>query len=167
MDFPTLETKRLILNQPTESDLEDLSFHLNQTSEFAENTLNIPHPYLEEDGRFWIEEIVNKGFESKTNFTFAIREKENLKLIGGIGIHTDRGFNKAEAGYWLGKDFWNKGYVSEALEEILRFGFEHLNLNKIYATHFPHNPASGNVMQKVGMQQEGVLRQDVLKGNNY
>ena len=74
---------------------------------------------------------------------------------------------KAEIGYWLGKSFWNKGYVSEALQRILQFGFEELHLNKIYASHFPHNPASGKVLQKNGFEFEGILKQEVLKNGQF
>lgn len=162
-NFPTLETERLILNRPTENDLGDLILHLNSDNVFSENTLNIPFPYQNENAEFWIHELVNKGFEEKKNFTFAIREKENPKLIGAIGIHLDKLHLKAEIGYWIGKDFWNKGFVTEAVREIIRFGFQDLGLNKIYATHFPHNPASGKIMQNCGMKLEATLKQEYFK----
>lgn len=162
-NFPTLETERLILNRPTENDLGDLILHLNSDNVFSENTLNIPFPYQNENAEFWIHELVNKGFEEKKNFTFAIREKENPKLIGAIGIHLDKVHLKAEIGYWIGKEFWNKGFVSEAVREIIRFGFQDLGLNKIYATHFPHNPASGKIMQNCGMKLEATLKQEYFK----
>ena len=166
MNFPTLKTKRLILNHPTENDLEDLIQHLNSDKVFSENTLNIPFPYQKPHAEFFLNELVNKGFEEKTNFTFAIREKENPQLIGAIGIHLDKNHQKAEIGYWLGKEFWNKGYISESLLEILKFAFQELKLNKIYATHFPHNPASGRIMQKCGMNLEAVLKQEYFKNGN-
>ena len=162
-NFPTLETERLILNRPTENDLGDLILHLNSDNVFSENTLNIPFPYQNENAEFWIHELVNKGFEEKKNFTFAIREKENPKLIGAIGIHLDKVHLKAEIGYWIGKEFWNKGFVTEAVREIIRFGFQDLGLNKIYATHFPHNPASGKIMQNCGMKLEATLKQEYFK----
>ncbi len=166
-EFPTLTTQRLILNLPKENDLEDIVLQLNITSEFSENTLNIPFPYKKEDAEFWIKEIVRRGFENETNYTFAIRNIESLKLIGGIGIHTDRKHQKAEVGYWLGKDFWNKGYVSESLKAIIKFGFLNLGLNKIYATHYPHNPASGKVMQKCGMRKEAEMKQEFFKNGKF
>ena len=74
--------------------------------------------------------------------------------MGLIGIHHwDKANQKAEIGYWLGKEFWNKGYVTEAMAEVLAFGFKVLNLNKMFANFFPHNPASGRVMEKSGMRQ--------------
>ncbi len=56
---------------------------------------------------------------------------------------------------------------TEATRAIIRFGFEALGYNRIYAYHFVGNPASGRVMQKAGMKKEGVLRQEVRKGDVF
>ena len=88
--------------------------------------------------------------------------------MGLIGIHHwDKTNQKAEIGYWLGKEFWNKGYVTEAMAEVLAFGFKVLNLNKMFANFFPHNPASGRVMEKSGMKQEAVLKQEIYKNGKF
>lgn len=165
-NLPILSTERLILSQPIISDLEDVVYQMNSTSEISENTLTLPFPYKEEHAHFWFK-MAEEGFEKKDAFIFGIREKENLKLIGGIGLHLDLGNNKAEVGYWLGKSFWNKGYASEALQKVLKFGFEELNLNKIYASHFLHNPNSGRVLEKNGLEFEAVLKQEILKNGKY
>jgi RimJ/RimL family protein N-acetyltransferase len=165
-NLPTLSTARLVLSLPTVSDLEGIIFHDNSTSEIAENTINFPYPYEEKHAHFWLK-MAEEGFAKKDAYIFVIREKENLKLIGAIGLHLDFANRKAEIGYWLGKSFWNKGYVSEALQKIVEFGFEELHLNKIYASHFPHNPASGKVLQKNGFEFEGILKQEVLKNGQF
>ena len=165
-NFPTLSTARLVLSLPTISDLEDIIFHANSTSEIAENTITFPYPYEEKHAHFWLK-IAEEGFAKKDAYIFAIREKENLKLIGAIGLHLDLANRKAEIGYWLGKSFWNKGYVSEALQKVLKFGFEELKLNKIYASHFLHNPASGKVLEKNGFVFEAELKQEILKNGKY
>ncbi len=165
-NFPQLSTSRLVLSQPLVADKENIVLQMNSTSEIAENTLTIPFPYAEENAKTWLK-MAEEGFARKDTFVFAIREKENLKLIGGIGLHLDLSNNKAEVGYWLGKSFWNLGYVSEALKEILKFGFTELKLNKIYASHFLHNPASGKVLLKNGFQQEGISKQEILKNGVY
>ena len=164
--FPTFSTARLVLSLPTVSDLEDIIIHANSTSEIAENTITFPYPYEEKHAHFWLK-MAEDGFAKKDAYIFAIREKENLKLIGAIGLHLDFANRKAEIGYWLGKPFWNKGYVSEALQRILQFGFEELHLNKIFASHFPHNPTSGKVLQKNGFEFEGILKQEVLKNGQF
>lgn len=164
--FPQLESERLILNQPNSEDTADLILYLNQTSEFADNTLTMPFPYTEESAQFWLK-MIEDGFEKKDAFVFGIRKKENLKLIGGIGLHLVVPHQKAELGYWIAKDFWNQGYATEAAKTVVEFGFRILNLNKIYASHYPHNPASGKILQKIGMQYEATLKDEVLKKEKF
>ena len=167
-EFPVLTTERLILSRPVEGDMQHIIHYLDSDKVYSENTANIPYPYKEEDVEFLIHEVVDKGFENETDFVFAIRNKENGLIMGLIGIHHwDKANQKAEIGYWLGKEFWNKGYVTEAMAEVLAFGFKVLNLNKMFANFFPHNPASGRVMEKSGMKQEAVLKQEIYKNGKF
>lgn len=165
MIFPTIETERLILNQPHENDAEQVAKSLNH-KEFSDNTLTIPFPYTMENAKFWIS-LSQQGFESETNFIFAIRLKDNPRLIGAIGLHLDKNHNKAELGYWLDKEYWNKGYATEAVEAVIRFGFSNLGLRRIFATFFDFNLASGRVLRKAGMIKEGILHSYTKKGNTY
>ena len=164
--FPEITSERLILDQPLEKDRADLIFYLNETSEFSENTLSMPFPYTNDSADFWFK-MSSEGFENKNAYIFAIRLKETEKIIGGIGLHLTPQHQKAEAGYWIAKDFWNKGYATEALKILLKFGFESLHLNKIYATYFPHNPGSGKIMEKCGMKFEATLKQEYVKNGNF
>lgn len=161
-----LQTERLILDRPTESDLDDFVIHMNSCEDFSKNLFNIPFPYTREDAENWLQKC-DAGIESGEAYRFSIREKEAGKLIGIIGLHLIKEHQKAELGYWLAKDFWGKGYLPEALKSVLQVGFNDLKLNKIYATHFLHNPASGKVMQKVGMKFEGVLKQEYLHQGKF
>ena len=164
--FPILSTTRLILSQPTVADTEDVILQMNSTSEISENTLTLPFPYHKQHADYWFQ-MAEFSFKKKEAFIFGIREKENLKLIGAVGLHLDVAHHKAEVGYWLGKSFWNNGYVSEALQAVIKFGFEELKLNKIYASHFHHNPASGKVLEKNGFVLEAELKQEILKNGKY
>ncbi len=167
-EFPVLTTERLILSRPVEGDMQHIIHYLDSDKVYSENTANMPYPYKEADAEFLIHEVVDKGFENETDFVFAIRNKENGLIMGLIGIHHwDKANQKAEIGYWLGKEFWNKGYVTEAMTEVLAFGFKVLNLNKMFANFFPHNPASGRVMEKSGMRQEAVLKQEIYKNGKF
>jgi hypothetical protein len=69
--------------------------------------------------------------------------------------------------YWIGKPYWGLGYATEAAEEVVRYGFEDLALHRIQAKHFGSNPASGKVMRKVGMSQEGVRPEHYKKWETY
>jgi len=96
-----------------------------------------------------------------------IRLRQDGKLCGGLGLHPQPQHRTAELGYWIGVPYWRKGYATEASSAVVRYGFERLNLNRIFAHHFKRNPASGRVLQKIGMRHEGCLRQAVIKWGEY
>ena len=110
---------------------------------------------------------MEKAFENKEEVTCAIILKPIQKLIGAIGLTIDKRFNRAELGYWVGKEYWNQGYCTEASKVILKYGFYELGLHRIIATHIMRNPASGKVMKKIGMKKEGILREHVIKWDKY
>lgn len=94
---------------------------------------------------------------------FAITLREGGLLVGSIGLELRPEHQRGEVGFWVGKPYWNQGYCTEAAREVLRYGFISLRLRRIYAFHFGRNPASGRVMQKIGMTYEGTLRQHFIK----
>lgn len=162
---PTLTTDRLVLNQPLLSDADDIVEAL-QNEIYYQNTINIPKPYTKESAVFWIN-LASENFKNEDGFIFAIRTSVNGKIIGGIGLGIDKKFNKAELGYWLHQNYWNKGFATEAVKAIIRFGFEDLELKRIFATHFDFNIASGKVMKNAGMKEEGILKCHTKKDGQY
>ncbi|GEN72124.1 GNAT family N-acetyltransferase [Chryseobacterium lathyri] len=162
-EFPAIETERLILSQLKEEDLPFVTEYL-QDKIFSDVTSNIPYPYTGEHARFWMK-MSWESFENNTGYTFAVRNKEG-QILGAIGLH-DRDDDKAELGYWMGKPFWNKGYITEAATALIDFGFNELQINKIYATYFLDNPASGRIMEKIGMEKEALLKQHLKKDGKY
>ncbi|MBL3550091.1 MULTISPECIES: GNAT family N-acetyltransferase [Chryseobacterium] len=162
-EFPIIETERLILSQLEEKDIPFITEYL-QHRIYSDLTSNIPYPYTENDAQLWIT-MSKEAFEDHTGYTFGIRNKEG-HIIGAIGLH-DRDDDKAELGYWIAMPYWNKGYVTEAAKAIVHFGFKKLNFNKIFATHLLHNPASGKIMEKIGMEKEAVLKQETKKDGAY
>ena len=157
-----LETKRLLL-RPLALDDSPRVARLAGAREIAATTLSIPHPYSEADARTWIEK--HKGQESPPKeIVFAITTRPDGELIGTIGFGgIDHEHCQAEMGFWIGMDWWGKGYATEAAQAVVRFGFEELKLNRIYAHYMVKNPASGRVLEKIGMKREGLLRQRVRK----
>ncbi|MEI3788462.1 MULTISPECIES: GNAT family N-acetyltransferase [unclassified Chryseobacterium] len=162
-EFPAIETERLILSQLKEEDLPFVTEYL-QDKIFSDVTSNIPYPYTGEHAKFWMK-MSRESFENNTGYTFAVRNKEG-QILGAIGLH-DRDDDKAELGYWMGKPFWNKGYITEAATALIDFGFNELQINKIYATYFLDNPASGRIMEKIGMEKEALLKQHLKKDGKY
>jgi RimJ/RimL family protein N-acetyltransferase len=122
--------------------------------------LNIPYPYPDGAAAAWIESH-GPGYESGRRVTLAITLAE--ALIGAISLGLEPAHRRAELGYWIGRESWGHGYATEAVKAFLTFGFDQLGLNRIQACHYTRNPASGRVMEKAGMQFEGVQRQHVWK----
>lgn len=163
--FPTLTTNRLTLDKIRYSEIPNIVKYVNNKN-ISDNTLMMPPPYTEDNAVFWIN-MSNQGFLSKEQFIFGIYLRENDSLIGGMGLHIDKMHHKAEMGYWIAEPFWNQGYATEAGKAVIQFGFEVLNLHKIYATHFPFNPASGKVLLNIGMAFEADLKQHYFKNGAY
>jgi [ribosomal protein S5]-alanine N-acetyltransferase len=163
---PTLRTTRLILGCFRLEDAAELQ-RLAGAREIADTTLRIPHPYRLDDALTWIEHQ-NRHPVVAEIANFALRLAPTGQLIGCVGLRDiDVQHRQAELGFWVGVDFWGRGYAREAAQAVIRFGFETLDLNRIYAHHMTRNPASGRVLQAVGMQREGVLRQRVQKWGIY
>ena len=163
-DFPTLETERLTLRQFHFSDARRVH-ELASAQELAATTL-LPHPYRMADAERWIMmqyEDYKKGFL----VNFAIVKTEDDLLIGSIGLELNQNHNRAQIGYWVGVPYWNQGFCTEAAVAVVKFGFEGLMLHRIYAPHFRKNPASGQVLKKIGMRHEGTQRQHYLRFGTY
>jgi [ribosomal protein S5]-alanine N-acetyltransferase len=134
--------------------------------EIAATTLNIPHPYAAGMAEAWISQHA-AAFDARELATFAVITAGDGALIGAVGLAINATHARAELGYWIGAPYWNQGYATEAAREVLRFGFQDLELHRIQATHLARNPASGRVMQKIGMRREGRLRGHFIKWGSF
>jgi [ribosomal protein S5]-alanine N-acetyltransferase len=161
MSSHAIETARLDLRTIAESDISEL-VPLIGAREVAETTLRIPHPYEERHAR---EFLASPAKENELRLM--IRLRSDGRLCGGIGLHPDNQHPRAELGYWIGRPYWGHGYATEAARAVVRYGFEQLKLNRIFAVHFAGNDASGRVLQKIGMRHEGCMRQAVRKWNKF
>lgn len=106
-------------------------------------------------------------FKKDRIVNFAIVLKETDELIGSIGIVLEMAHNRGDLGYWVGMPYWGCGYCTEAGHAVLKYGFDVMELNRIAAPHFSSNPASGRVLQKLGMQFEGTRRQHYYRFGKY
>jgi len=159
MKQPRIETARLVLRPFVLSDATEVQ-RLAGDYEIARNALNIPHPLTKGMARQWIAgSLIDCEEEKAANFAITLRA--GASLIGAIGLSIDRANLRAELGYWIDRTLWGRGYASEAAEAMLRYGFEELGLNRLHASCLKRNPASGRVLSKIGMIQEGCLRQHV------
>jgi RimJ/RimL family protein N-acetyltransferase len=163
MPIPLLETSRLILRALTPGDAQRIR-ELASPFEIADTTGHMPHPYLEGMAEEWIR-THEYEYVKHESAMFGIALRETGEVIGAIGLTIHPTSRRAELGYWIGVPYWNCGYATEAARAVIRFGFEALELNRVYASHFPRNPASGRVMQKAGMTFEGILREHFIRWN--
>jgi len=143
-----LETERLILSPWQESDAEELFKYASDprvgpiagwpVHTSVENSLEV------------IRNVLSKPE------TYAVVLKSTGKVVGSVGLMIGATGNlglpedEAEVGYWLGVPYWGQGLIPEAVEEILRYGFEDLKLKKIWCGHFEGNLKSKRVQEKCG-----------------
>ncbi|WP_438483463.1 GNAT family N-acetyltransferase [Oleiharenicola lentus] len=161
--IPTLTTARLTLGAFQAEDAPHVEL-LAGNEAVARTTLNIPHPYPAGAATPWIASHA-ATFLNGDGLTLAIRL--NGELIGCIGLTLFAKDERGELGYWIAEPHWNRGYASEAAAACVRYGFETLGLRRIAAHHYPINPASGRVMEKIGMKPEGRLRAHVKKAGSF
>ena len=162
---PPLLTERLILRSLTLGDAQDVQ-HLAGERDIALMVLRIPHPYEDGMAEEWIRACAD-AYKKDEAINFAITLRTDKNLIGAIGLELEPENERAELGYWIGKPYWNHGYATEAARVVVAYSFEVLKLNRIYAYHFTRNPASGRVLEKVGMRYEGCRRQHTKKWDNF
>ena len=163
--LPTLTTARLLLRPLTAEDAPEVQ-RLAGAREVAATTLNIPHPYPDGAAESWIARQAQAWSEGK-EAGLAIVERATRAFAGGIGLHRAPHHQRAELGYWIAVPYWNRGYCTEAVAEMIRYGFEELGLHRIHASHFGNNPASGRVMVKIGMRHEGRRREHIHKWDQF
>jgi RimJ/RimL family protein N-acetyltransferase len=162
---PTLRTPRLVLRPFRLEDAADVQ-RLCSSREIAATTLAIPHPYPEGAAEAWIAGHA-EAFARRELAHFAITRPEDEALLGAISLTFECEHNRAELGFWVGVPFWGCGYATEAAAAVLRYAFEVEGLQRVYAFHFTNNPASGRVLQKIGMTHEGTRRRHTLKWDRY
>ncbi|MCR1949965.1 GNAT family N-acetyltransferase [Clostridium sp. DSM 100503] len=157
-EIPYLETDKLILRAFCRADIEEyLSFiNLLQVQRFLGGGLSIfnEEPHISN----WLNNINGRLLKSKKAFTWCIESKIDNKVIGRIDLG---GFSKksiAELSYYFSLEYWGRGFATEAVKEVTRFGFIDLKLHRIQAKVMPTNTASLVVLKKVGYLEEGLLR---------
>lgn len=162
-NLPTLETDRLLLRRIEPGDLEDI-FEYASDPEVAKYCTWEAHSSLEESTDF-LKSVLDR-YENGEVAPWGIVHKADGKLVGtcsflGWSIRDAR----AEIGFALSRKYWGCGLMTEAVREIISFGFREMKLNRIQGNCEVENAASARVMEKAGMKLEGVLREtQFLKG---
>ncbi|REE82750.1 acetyltransferase (GNAT) family protein [Paenibacillus taihuensis] len=87
--------------------------------------------------------------------------------MGCISLNITSEHKRGEIGYWLGQSYWGNGYTTEALIQLVQFGFETIHLNRIWGAAMTKNPASSAVMLKAGLNHEGTFKHHIRKWDQF
>jgi ribosomal-protein-alanine N-acetyltransferase len=156
LEIPTLETERLILRPWKPESDADAVFSYASLPEATRYMLFDTHLSVHDAAEFL------SRAAGRPEHGYAITLKGDDRPIGGCGINPMFEHLKGEVGYILHPSHWGKGYATEATRGLIRYGFESLKLNKVYARADVRNPASVRVMEKAGMTREGILRDEMI-----
>lgn len=152
-----LETERLILRPFAMEDAQ--AMYDNWASDPEVTKYLTWAAYTSVDTAYEILGIWTKEYENKDFYQWAIVLKETGMPIGSISVvEQNERASSAHIGYCLGKSWWGKGIMPEALQAVMDFLFDEVGVNRVDSRHDPNNPNSGKVMVKCGMRFEGVHR---------
>ena len=161
----TITTERLILRLFQLSDAQRVSELCNNYNIYK-STLGLPYPYPVESALAWIP-THEENFDNDKHYEFAITDKNTGELYGAIALSNNKAYKNGEIAYWVGEEYWGKGYAPEALKGLIEFAFTERGYHKVWGRFFTSNPASGRVMEKVGMLKEGLLAEHVIKEGKF
>ena len=160
---PSLFTDRLVLRELRLTDAPEVAAGAGD-KRVARYLIQVPSPYPVSLARRWIA-ARTEWWEDGKGVTYAIATTHAPEtLLGTVSLRRFARDRRAELGYWLGTRAWGKGYATEAARALVAFGFDRLDLARIYAQVIAGNDASARVLDKLGMVAEGVKRQHVKKG---
>ncbi|WP_425432174.1 GNAT family N-acetyltransferase [Fontibacillus panacisegetis] len=157
-NIPVLESKRLRLRRMERSDAETMFRYWSDPE--VVKYMNTP-PFASEEDAYEMINLLNGLSESEDALRWGIELKEHGELIGSCGYNVWQlsGAYRGEIGYDLGWNFWGYGYMAEALQVMLSFGFGTMGLNRIEALIDPRNDNSRRLIRRLGFMEEGLLRE--------
>lgn len=145
-------------------DKSDLAKALNNKNILNNLRDGVPYPYTENDAEDFISAMLSA--DPDKTFAFAITLED--KAVGSIGIFRQENihYRTAELGYYIGEEYWGRGYMTEAVKQACGFVFENTDIIRIYAEPFAYNTGSCRVLEKAGFVYEGTLRSNAYKNGN-
>lgn len=157
--------KKVKLRALTMEDVEPAYQHMNDPEVLLNLSPGIPYPITYEREKQWFESQI----AMKDTYNFAIEDIETGLYIGGCGINKVDWMNRvATVGIYIGdEDFRGKGYGTEAMELLVDFIFNQMNINRIQLFVFSFNERAIRSYKKVGFVEEGRLKQSVFRNGRY
>jgi RimJ/RimL family protein N-acetyltransferase len=160
---PTLETDRLTLRPLSLRDAPTVAAGAGDPR-VARYLLAVPSPYPPALAKAWVKDRLEWWKHGRGITLGIVRRDQPAALLGTVSLRRYARDRRAELGYWLTTNAWQRGFATEATRALVDFGFAHYKLARIYAYVLGGNAASERVLEKLGMQREGVKRQHVAKG---
>jgi RimJ/RimL family protein N-acetyltransferase len=159
-----IEGKRVRIRALEKTDIDEIMKWVNDPE--VTSTLVIRYPSSRYEEEKWIEKML-EATDARNKF-FALETKDGIYL-GGIGLHNiNWESGNAEVGIVIGKkEYWSKGYGTDAMMTLLNFAFNQMNLHRIYLRVFDFNPRGIRSYEKCGFKKEGVLRNDLYTSGEY
>ena len=162
MKPPRLRTERLLLRPIAARDIEDI-FEYASDPEVTKFVRFVTHKTRRDTRAFLarMQQAYRKGIP-----VWGIELQAENKMIGSIGfVDWLRDHRRAELGYVIHRKYWGQGITTEAVRAVVEFAFRKMDLNRIEAGTLPENVPSQRILEKVGFQYEGTLRQrEHIKG---
>ncbi len=161
--FPILETERLILRELQSGDAEAIFRFLSN----EEIVRYYDQPMMNLQQARSLIQRQHMRFENGEAIRWGITVKGHKKVVGTCGFFRDITNFYAGISYILDRPYWNKGIMTEALQVMMPFGFNSYQLNRVEAHIARPNQASQRVLEKLGFQEEGILRQRLFENNHF
>lgn len=153
-----LETNRLVLRRFVPEDAEPMFRNWASDPEVTKYLTWSAHGSVEVSA--WVVNDWVSHYGEDDYYQWAIVPKDFGEPIGSISVVSKNDqAQSVHIGYCIGKTWWHRGYMSEALDTVIHYFLDEVGVNRIDSRHDPRNPHSGAVMRKCGMIYEGTHRQ--------
>jgi [ribosomal protein S5]-alanine N-acetyltransferase len=156
-----IKKKRFILRTLEASDAKSIAKHANDWQIAKNLTDTFPYPYHLKDAKKYIS-LCQKKYKSRKLENIFYGIEIDGQIVGTIGCHNIVKGHKASIGYWIGKQHWGKGLMTEIVKAFMSHIFKKYNLIRVEAYAYSWNKASMKVMEKCGMKFEGVRRKNTI-----
>lgn len=155
-----ISTERLLLKPIKENCFQAMYALIKKNNEVLSQWLPISYPVERKETY----DFYKKAMNDKNQCQYVIRDKKTKEIFGALGITKNELNNNATLGYWLGKEYRKKGYMTEAVQAVLDFCFTKEKVMRIEITAHEKNTASQCVIEKCGLRYEGTKRNAVRNG---
>lgn len=163
--FPVLETKRLILRRTILEDAQNY-FVMRSNGEAMKHICKPLQTSIDETITLIYK--INEMINCNDGISWAVCFKNESKMIGTVSFHhIDKEHYRAEIGYMLHPDYWKQGIISEAVKEILNYGFHSLNFHSVEAHIDPTNKGSEKVLQKFNFVKEAYFKENYFYNGQF